>query len=335
MRNAYHVTWLFGIALAATIAMPGESARAQDPNSAPNPYRMEESWAKLPEGRKWGSTIGVDIGPDGSIWTFDRCASNNCMGSTLAPIMKFDPSGKFLASFGGGTFNGPHGFHVDREGNVWASDATGKDGKGHTVFKFSADGKVLMTLGKPGVAGEGPDTFNRPTDIVIAPNGDIFVSDGHGGDSNARIVKFSKDGKFIKAWGKKGNGQSEFDTPHALAMDSQGRLFVGDRSNDRIQIFDQDGKFLAEWKQFGRPSGLFIDKNDILYSADHQSGTENRNPPFKMGIRIGSVKDGKVTAFIPEAAPEQGMPEGIAADDKGNLYAGWTGKMNVRRYVKN
>ena len=184
---------------------------------------------------------------------------------------------------------------------------------------------MLLTIGKPGVAGEGPDTFNRPTDIVVAPNGDIFVSDGHGGDTNARVVKFSKDGKFIKAWGKKGKGQGEFDTPHALAMDSAGRLFVGDRSNDRIQIFDQDGKFLAEWKQFGRPSGLYIDKNDILYSADHQSGTENRNLPFKMGIRIGSVKDGKVTAFVPETPPQEGMPEGVAADDKGNLYAGWTG----------
>jgi DNA-binding beta-propeller fold protein YncE len=328
-----------GVAIVAVAAMSDGRLQAQtaDPNAAPNPYRMEENWAKLPAGRKWGSTIGIEIDPDGrSIWTFDRCATNNCMSSVLAPIMKFDANGNMVTSFGIGLINGPHGFHVDREGNVWASDATGWKGRGHTVFKFSKDGKLLMTLGKPGIEGDGPDTFNRPTDIQVAPNGDIFVSDGHGGDSNARIVKFSKDGKFIKAWGKKGTGQGEFDTPHTLAMDSQGRLFVGDRANSRIQIFDQDGKFLAEWKQFGRPSGLYIDKNDILYSADHQSGDDSGkvNAPFKKGIRIGSVKDGKVTAFIPEAGPNAGMPEGVAADAQGSIVAGWTGQMNVRRYVK-
>src|SRR5262245_25795538 len=122
------VKCLLGLAVAVTMVVPAERARAQDPNSASNPYRMEDGWAKLPEGRKWGSTIGVDVSPDGSIWTFDRCAGNECVGSSLAPIMKFDPSGKFLASFGANMFNGPHGFHVDREGNVWASDAAGKDG---------------------------------------------------------------------------------------------------------------------------------------------------------------------------------------------------------------
>src|SRR5205807_10332395 len=134
--------------------------------------------------------------------------------------------------------------------NVWITDAQGKDGKGHQVIKFSPEGKVLLTLGKAGVTGDGADTFNQPSDVVVAPNGDIFVADGHGGNSNARIVKFSKDGKFIKAWGKKGSAPGEFDTPHALAFDSKGRLFVADRANDRIQIFDQDGKFLDQWKQF-------------------------------------------------------------------------------------
>jgi DNA-binding beta-propeller fold protein YncE len=338
MSNAMRVKLMLGIAIVSAAAMaraPADAQQSPDPNAAPNPYRMEENWARLPEGRKWGSTIGVDIDPDGkSIWTFDRCAANDCIGSNLAPIQKFDPSGKLLISFGAGLFNRPHGFHVDRQGNVWVSDEMGKDGKGHTVFKFSPDGKILMTLGKPGVAGDGPDTFNRPTDIFVAPNGDIFVSDGHGEKSNAHIVKFSKDGKFIKTWGKEGKAPGEFDLPHNLAMDSAGRLFVGDRQNNRIQIFDQDGNFLAEWKQFGRPSGVFIDKNDILYSGDHQSGENGTNPPFQMGIRIGSVKDGKVTAFIPEAAPKAGMPEGVAADDQGIIYAGWTGKMNLRRYVK-
>src|SRR6516162_7139350 len=178
------------------------------------------------------------------------------------------------------------GVDIDRDGNVWVTDGRGGNGKGHTVIKFSSDGKVLMTLGKPGVAGEGPETFNGPSGVLVAPNGDIFVADGHGEKTNARIVKFSKDGKFIKTWGKAGKGQGEFDVPHALAMDSNGRLFVADRSNDRIQIFDQDGKFLAEWRQFGRPSGLYIDRNDILYAADSQSG-EKFNMSFRQGIRIG------------------------------------------------
>ena len=154
---------------------------------------------------------------------------------------------------------------------------SGQDGKGHQVFKFSPDGKVLLTLGKAGVAGNGPDTFNQPSDVVVGANGDIFVADGHGGNSNARIVKFSKDGKFIKTWGKKGFGPGEFDTPHALALDSRGRLFVGDRNNNRIQIFDQDGKFLEEWAQFGRPSGVFIDGNDFVYVPTPESNAK-RNP---------------------------------------------------------
>ena len=246
--------------------------------------------------------------------------------------MKFDPTGKLVAAFGSGLVNDPHGFYVDRDNNIWLTDFRGKDGKGHTVLKLSPDGKVLMTLGKPGVAGDGPDTFNSPTDVLIAPNGDIFVADGHGAQTNARIVKLSKEGKFIKAWGKEGKAPGEFDVPHGLAMDSQGRLFVADRANNRIQIFDQDGKFLADWKQFGRPSGVFIDKNDIIYVADSQS-SDKTNPGFMQGIRIGSAKDGKVTAFIQETV-DVGALEGVAADDSGNVYGGYTNKMNLRRFVK-
>jgi sugar lactone lactonase YvrE len=335
MSHVNRVSLIVGVAIVTLTTISGDRVYAQDvdPNAAPNPYREDVGWAKTALGRPFGSTIGVDIDRDGkSVWVYDRCGGGTCQNSKIAPVMKFDPTGKLVAAFGSGLVNDPHGFYVDRDNNIWLTDFRGKDGKGHTVLKLSPDGKVLMTLGKPGVAGDGPDTFNSPTDVLIAPNGDIFVADGHGAQTNARIVKLSKEGKFIKAWGKEGKAPGEFDVPHGLAMDSQGRLFVADRANNRIQIFDQDGKFLAEWKQFGRPSGVFIDKNDIIYVADSQS-SDKTNPGFKQGIRIGSAKDGKVTAFIQETV-DVGALEGVAADDSGNVYGGYTNKMNFRRFVK-
>ena len=330
-----------------------QSGAATD--SAPNPYRSIDDWAKMPEGRTWGSTSGVDIDPDGtSVWVAERCGAFApptqykpgepfaCDGSGLDPILKFDASGRLLKSFGAGMFILPHGLHVDHAGNIWVTDNLGRTGKGQQVIKFSPDGKVLMTLGKAGVAGSGPDEFNAPSAVYVAPSGDIFVADGHGGDTNARIVKFDKDGKFIKTWGKKGAGPGEFNVPHALAMDSSGRLFVGDRANSRIQIFDQDGKFLAEWKQFGRPSGVFIDKGDIIYVADSESN-DTQNPGFKRGLRIGSAKDGKVTALIPDPLPVKegsgpgtgSAAEGVAADAGGNVYGAEVDARKLMRYVKN
>jgi len=319
---------MFSILVAIITVIPG--ADAQD-----NPYR-EDGWAKLPDGRKWGQTSAIGIDRDGNVWVFERCGANSCAASNVAPIVMLDPSGKFLRAFGTGMFAFPHGMHVDRDGNVWVADADGKEGKGHQVVKFSAEGKVLLTLGKAGVAGNGPDTFNRPSAVTTAPNGEILVADGHGGDSNARIVKFSKDGKFIKTWGKKGTAPSEFDTPHAIATDSRGRVFVGDRSNSRVQIFDQEGNFLEEWKQFGRPSGIFIDRNDTLYVADSQS-TAKVNPSFKRGIRIGNTKDGTVKALIPGLGADhetQSVGEGVAADATGNIYWAETAGMTVRKFVK-
>ena len=326
-----------GFAVVAAFAMSGNQSFAQgapDPNAAPNPYKLDEGWLKMPEGRKIGATFGLSIDRDGkSLWAFDRCASADfCAGTNLNPIFKFDTGGKVVANFGAGMFASPHGLYADRDGNVWATDFRDKEGKGHTVTKFSPDGKVLMTLGKAGVKGDGQDTFNAPSNVLVAPNGDIFVADGHGGDTNARIVKFTKEGKFIKAWGKKGTGEGEFDTPHMLAMDSAGRLFVADRVNNRIQIFDQEGKFIDQWKQFGRPSGIYINKNDIVYVSDSQSDAKV-NPGFGQGIRVGTAKDGKVVAYIPETK-ELGALEGVAADDTGNIYAGYTNTMNLRRFVK-
>jgi sugar lactone lactonase YvrE len=211
--------------------------------------------------------------------------------------------------------------------------------KGHQVFKFSPDGKLLLTLGKAG-GGNAPDYFFQPNDVITAPNGDIFVSEGHGSTpgQNARILKFDKTGKFIKTWGQWGNGDGEFDQPHALAFDSQGRLFVGDRNNNRVQIFDQDGKFIDKWYQFGRPSGIYIDKNDMLYVADSESASVSRNhQDWKRGIRIGSVKDGKVIAFIPDPdvdARGTSAAEGVVVDAAGNIYGAEVGPRAVKKYVK-
>jgi sugar lactone lactonase YvrE len=243
-----------------------------------------------------------------------------------------------VKSFGAGLILFPHGLSVDPEGNVWVTDGLGKEGKGHQVFKFSPDGKLLMTLGKRGVAGSGPDEFNAPSATLVAPNGDIFVADGHGGNTNARIVKFDKTGKFIKTWGKKGSAPGEIDGPHTLAMDSRGRLFLGDRGNNRIQIFDQDGNFIDQWAQFSRPSGVYIDKNDVIYVADSESGSVNKTrTDWKRGIRVGSAKDGKVTAFIPdpdENATGTSAAEGVAADGQGNIYGAEVGPKRVMKYVR-
>ncbi len=322
-------------ALVLTFVLVGGALAQTASDSLPNPYRPIENWAKLPEGRSWGAASGLAFDHQGNLWSLERCGGNSCAGKTEAPILEFDPSGRLVKSFGAGMIVFPHGLFVDGDDNVWVTDADGKDGKGQQVIKFSPDGKVMMTLGKAGVAGDGPDTFNRPSGVVVAPNGDIFVADGHGGDSNARIVKFSKDGKFLKAWGKKGSAPGEFNEPHGIAMDAKGRIFVADRANNRIQIFDQEGKFLEQWTQFGRPSEIFIDNNGTMYVPDN---TETRIPEWKRGIRIGSVKDGKVSAFIPDADQDPTHPsigaENVAADANGNIYAAEVVRKMIKKYVK-
>jgi sugar lactone lactonase YvrE len=337
MKHAIKLTLMVGVAAGALMMVSGNWGHAQgtDPNAAPNPYKIQENWAQLTDGRKFGQAIKVQVDhSDGkSIWVFDRCSSNDCSNSMIPPVQKFDASGKFVTAFGANMFNQPHGFYVDGQGNVWVADERAKNGKGAVVVKFSPRGQVLMTLGKAGMPGNGPGFLDGPSGVVVAPNGDIYVADGHGGTTNDRIVKFDKDGKFITAWGKHGKAAGEFDTPHGIALDSAGRVYVADRANNRIQIFEPDGKFVAEWKQFGRPSDVAIDKNDMIYVADSQSNPTN-NPGFKQGVRIGSVKDGKVIAFIPEPSAEAGTPEGVGVDDAGNVYGGYTAKMTVRRFVK-
>ena len=316
-------------------------------NHAPNPYKTVAGWGKLPEGRTWGSTSAIYPTRDGKhIWVGERCGTNVCVGSDLDPILLFDLEGNLVRSFGAGLIAWPHGLHVDADDNVWVADAVGyapvPEGWGHLVYKFSPQGEVLMVLGKKGVAGAGKDTFRKPNDVVVAPNGDIFVADGHGSAPdepvNNRIVKFSADGTYLMEWGIAGGDREEMDEPHGLAMDSQGRIFVADRQNSRIQIYDQQGKHLASWTQFGRPSGVFIDGNDMLYSADSESNAR-RNGGWKRGIRIGSAKDGFVTAFIPDPEPHQDNSgtsgaEGVAVDAMGNVYRAEVGPKGVKKYIR-
>lgn len=347
---------LFALSLGA-LALParevwGQGASMAPVNELPNPYQTFSGWAKLGADRAWGATSAVAIDKDGkSIWVAERCAANSCATSSLASVFKFDEHGTMTKAFGEGLLMSPHGIHVDRDGNVWVTDCACIGGvapvangstapaRGHQVFKFSPEGKLLMTLGAAG-GGRDASFFWMPNDVVTGPNGDIYVAEGHSSraGSNARILKFDKSGKLIKSWGAFGKGPDEFDQPHALAFDSRGRLFVGDRGNDRIVIFDQNGTRLDTWYQFSRPSGIFIDKNDNLYVADSESGSvAPAHGAWKRGIRIGSARDGKVTAFIPDPddnAPSTSAAEGVAVDAAGHIYGAEVGPRALKRYVK-
>src|SRR5258705_1894010 len=307
-------------------------------NALPNPYQRDANWAQLPAGLKWGAVIGAEQGPNGDIYVVHRCFENSCAGRTEPPIFRFKPSGKVVKSWGGGTYIFPHGFYVDSQGNVWVTDAQGKDGKGHQVFKYSADGALLMTIGTAGVEGDGPQKrLTQPTDVVTAPNGDIFITEGHViGSGVQRVSKWSKDGAFIRAWGRLGSAPGDFNVPHTIALDSRGRLFVGDRHNNRIQIFDQDGKFLDEWTQFGRPSGIAITNDDTIYVADSESWGPDE-PGWKKGIRIGSAKDGSVKYFIEDMESttiDHAGAEGIGVDADGNVYGAVVRRQMLEKHIK-
>ena len=360
-------------ALALAFALTPAAAQNAGPvppapiNDAPNPYRTIKNYFKLPSGRVWGSTSAVEIDPDGrSIWVAERCGQNNCLDrktgrmSELPTVLKFDANGNLVTAFGAGLLIFPHGFHVDRQGNIWVTDGqddgparppraegapppTGPIGpmpgatRGNQVWKFSPEGKVLLTLGKPGGAA-GPDYFYQPNDVVTDANGNIFVSEGHGAGNN-RILKFDSTGKLIKTWGRLGSGPGEFDQPHALAIDSRGRLLVGDRNNNRIQIFDLEGNYLSQMHQFSRPSGIYITRDDMIYVTDSESESVARNHDgWRRGIRWGSLKDGKVIGFIPDPVLKStttSAAEGVAVDAAGNIYGAEVGPKGVAKYVRN
>ena len=305
------------IALVGVGAGRSPSARVGAQSSEAS-YELMEGWAQLPDGvEAWGQTIGVELDADGNLWVFHRCFDSNCIGRDDVPaVLKYNPAGQIVDSWGEGLFIWPHGFFLDDDGNIWTTDARGEDGTGHQVIKHGPDGRVLMRLGRAGVAGDGEDTFDGPADVVVGPTGDIFVADGHG---NNRVVKFSKDGEFIKAWGQPGTGPGEFDEPHCLAFDSRGRLFVGDRVNQRIQVFDQDGNYLAEWPGI-MASGIYITDDDTVYVADYQ---------LREGIVIARADDFSEIGFITGT-----LAEGVTVDGSGNVYTGEVLPRNLKKFVK-
>ncbi|MBE66308.1 MAG: hypothetical protein CMQ30_06525 [Gammaproteobacteria bacterium] len=313
-------------------------------NDLPRPYSTQRTWGSLPEGTKeWAAVTAVEPSPDGEfIYVIHRCFENSCAGREEPPILKFNYEGELISAFGEGLFVFPHGGTVDHEGNLWIADAQGNDEIGHQVIKFSSEGEVLMTLGQKGVGGEGPNLLHSPNDVVIDPrDGDIFVVDSHRRGLNNRIVHYTAKGEFIKEWGREGSQRGQLSEPHTIAMDSRGRLFVGDRENNRIQIFSQEGEFVDEWRQFGRPSGIFITADDRIFVADSESGPDTGAGELMgimKGIRIGSAVDGTVDSFIEDMEPlrdDHSGAEGVGVDHNGNVYGAVVRRRMLERHVLN
>lgn len=367
MRKAVQRVSATVLGAALAIALLHGEAQAQ---MGPNPYRtvgglqagrgtglMGEPWAKLPGGRGMGSPGGVEIDVDGEhMWAIVRCGDDGtpkgsqtyCDDSDLDPIIRFDPDGNVTTMFGSGMFSWPHGIHVDSDGNVWVTEAGASEPEaaqaggpvfGHQVFKFSPQGEVLMTLGEAGVPGDDDYHFMSPSDVITNENGEIFVVDGHNQNGSNRIVKYSRDGTFIKAFGETGHGPGQLYGPHAIAMDANGRLFVADRQNMRIVIFDQEGNYLNRWTQFGMPSDIAIDDNGKIYVADSESDLV-QNPGWEKGIRIGDVETGWVEHFIldtgdnpPITAGGSGA-ESLTVDRFGSIFSGEPRPQRILKYVK-
>jgi sugar lactone lactonase YvrE len=222
--------------------------------------RFGEEPDTMPDGWKFGRVSAVGVDSSGDVYVAQR-------GAKADPIVVFDSKGKYLRSWGKGLFKTPHGLRIDKNGHVWVTDVDY-----HLVMEFTNDGKLLRTLGTKGKPGATKDTFNRPTDIGFLPNGDFFVTDGYG---NSRVVKFSREGRYLLEWGKRGNGPGEFDTPHSVVVDSHSNVYISDRENNRIQIFDADGKFLRQWTNLGATPGMDISPTDDLWIITHRNNQEN------------------------------------------------------------
>ena len=308
----------------------------------PNSYEIVRNIVDFPEGRSMGSGNAIDVDSKGNIWVFERCGGNNgaCPESDVDPVLQFTPDGDLHFSFGSGMFVWPHGVVVDDDDNLWLIDAGIIEGeKGNQIFKFTPEGELLLVLGEPGIRGEAPGEFNEPSDLAIGADGTLYIVDGHiNPESNRRIVHMTADGQFIEAWGEKGYGPLQFEGPHAIAVDSRGRMYVGDRTNNRLQVLSPKGELLAIWTHWGRPSGIRI-LGDTLYAVDSESraavGEYGYNPGWHRGIYVGSL-DGVVTDFIPDPSPTgaTSFPEGIAVSDDGVIWGASVGDQEVLKFVK-
>lgn len=342
---------------------PPEHADVEPINDRTNPYETFRDFGVLPNGRSWGSVSAINVDIDGvHIWAGDRCGSNSCAESDVHPIVKLDPDGNVVAAFGAGLITWPHGMDVDQQGNVWVADARSPNGRelertpnakmnGHAVRKFSPTGELLLTIGIPGESGAPPERMAEPNDVLVAPDGSIFVGETHSSqytdDATAatavsRIHKYAPDGTYLMSFGEWGYADGQFRSPHSLAMDSRGRLFVADRGNRRIQIFDQDGNHQDTWYQFSRNSGIFIDADDTLYAIDSESDPNYNPGGWEKGLRVGSAVTGEVWYFVPAHESERpsgmggvgSMGEGVTVDANGIVYAGEVGPVQgVTKFV--
>jgi len=249
---------------------------AAQSSSSNDPYVVVHGWPQLPDGYVLGQVSGLAVDSHNHVFVFHRAENSWAADKThliaSATVLCFDgASGKLLSSWGQNRFIEPHGLRVDRDDNVWVTDRALQQ-----VFKFSHDGKLLLTIGTERTPGVDATHFNLPADIAFAADGNIYVADGYG---NNRIAKFAPDGKFLLDWGRKGTGSGEFDLPHSVSVDAQGLVYVADRNNARIQVFDASGKFLQMWKsaELGRPWSLTVGPDNLLYVVD--GGDLKPNPP--------------------------------------------------------
>lgn len=300
MPSRFFAPWM-GAILLAWLLVP-TSARSES-------YELDTTYAPaLPAGMKLGAVSGIAVDSQGHLIVGHRGPR---------PILVYDPSGKLIQMFGDDEVTAVHGTRVDADDNIWVTDY-----KNHTVIKYSPAGKVLLVLGKRNVPGADGATFNRATDVAFAPNGDFFVSDGYG---NNRIVKFTKEGRFVKAFGVKGKAAGQLHLPHAVQFDAEGLLHVGDRENNRVQVFDQEGKFIRSYDGFA-PYGLCLTAEQTFFVAD---GRANKC--------LQVTLSGKVLAEWGSKGAEPGqfnLPHCIAVDRQGRVYVGEVGGERLQRFVR-
>ena len=293
-------------------------------------YEVDFDWPSKPKSLEWGMIPGVAVDAQDRVWIITRAK---------VPVQAYDVDGWLVHSWGEGMFESVHQIEIDHQQNVWIADSGD-----HVVQKFTPEGKLLMTLGIKGEAGVDEIHLNKPTDMVIGPAGDIFVVDGYG---NHRIVHFDKTGKFIKTWGQRGTKEGEFYCPHAVVLDSEGKLFVADRNNVRVQLFNQEGQFLEEWRNLLVPWGMCITDKDEIWvcgSSPMRWRKDINHPvsPPKDQLIMKFSTDGKILQLwvLPMGIEDKAKPEecvlnhGIAVDSKGNIYFADVLGKQVKRFTR-